>query len=77
MVWQKSSILARLSYFNELVVFEHTIFSASFILIAMCVASVETNASVWMGWRVFLLCVVALISARNFAMSFNRFCDSV
>ncbi len=75
MVWQKSSILARLSYFNELVVFEHTIFSASFILIAMCVASVETNASVWMGWRVFLLCVVALISARNFAMSFNRFCD--
>ncbi len=61
--------------FSELVAFEHTIFSASFILIAMIVASSEANHSVWMGWEKFLLCVIALVSARNFAMSFNRYCD--
>lgn len=70
-----SRIKTSLKHFNELVAFEHTIFSASFILIAMCVASVETNASLWVGWKTFALCVLALISARNFAMGFNRLCD--
>lgn len=64
-----------ISRFSELVMFEHTIFSASFILIAMCVASVESFNSLWMGWQTFLLCALALISARNFAMGVNRFCD--
>lgn len=71
--WHKLRLT--ISRFSELVAFEHTIFSASFILIAMCVASLETNASLWVGWRTFLLCALALISARNFAMGFNRFCD--
>ena len=72
-IWSRTKI--SLKNFSELVAFEHTIFSASFILMAMCVASVETNMSLWVGWKTFALCIVALISARNFAMGFNRFCD--
>ncbi|WP_082942460.1 MULTISPECIES: menaquinone biosynthesis prenyltransferase MqnP [unclassified Helicobacter] len=72
---QKCKIASAFANFSELVMLGHTIFSASFILIAMCVASIEVNASVWAGWRVFFLCVIALISARNFAMGFNRLCD--
>lgn len=72
-MWHK--IQTSLKHFSELVAFEHTIFSASFILIAMCVASVEVNLSLWVGWETFTLCALALISARNFAMGFNRLCD--
>lgn len=56
--------------FSELVVFEHTIFSSSFILIAMIVA-----ANGWFGFKILILCALALISARNFAMAFNRLVD--
>lgn len=59
-----------LKNFNELVVFEHTIFSSAFILISMIVA-----ANGWFGWQIMILCAFALISARNFAMAFNRYCD--
>ncbi|WP_181882215.1 menaquinone biosynthesis prenyltransferase MqnP [Helicobacter aurati] len=68
-MWQKLQVL------SELVVFKHTVFSASFILIAMIVSSNDVNASGFFGFEVLLLCILALISARNFAMAFNRFCD--
>ncbi|CAM3287404.1 menaquinone biosynthesis prenyltransferase MqnP [Helicobacter labetoulli] len=61
--------------FSELVAFEHTIFSSSFILIAMVVASMQQYGVAWCGWETFGLCVLALITARNFAMGFNRFKD--
>lgn len=60
---------------SELVMFEHTIFSASFIVIAMIVSSNEFHDSGFFGFQTLLLCALALISARNFAMAFNRFCD--
>lgn len=63
-------MLKKIKDFSELVVFEHTIFSSSFILIAMIVA-----AKGWFGFQVFIYCAIALISARNFAMAFNRYCD--
>lgn len=69
------SLASKIAHFSELVAFKHTIFSASFILIAMCVASVESNGSIWVGTKTFCLCALALITARNFAMGFNRFCD--
>lgn len=56
--------------FNELVVFEHSIFSLPFIFIAMVVA-----ANGWFGFTLLLLGVLAAISARNFAMSVNRYAD--
>ncbi len=54
----------------ELVKFSHTIFSIPFILIAMIVA-----ANGWFGWKLFLLGILAAVSARNFAMAVNRLVD--
>ena len=63
-------MLRHLKNLSELVVFEHTIFSSAFILIAMVVA-----AKGWFGFGILLLCSLALISARNFAMAINRYVD--
>ncbi|PAF54283.1 4-hydroxybenzoate polyprenyltransferase [Helicobacter sp. 13S00482-2] len=68
-------MLKKLKNFSELVAFEHTVFSGAFILIAMVVASMEINKSVWFGFDTLFLCALALVSARNFAMGFNRYCD--
>ncbi|QOY52361.1 menaquinone biosynthesis prenyltransferase MqnP [Candidatus Sulfurimonas baltica] len=56
--------------FNELVMFEHSIFSLPFIFIAMIVA-----ADGWFGFTLLILGAFAAISARNFAMGLNRFAD--
>ncbi|MCJ8328236.1 MAG: 4-hydroxybenzoate polyprenyltransferase [Campylobacterales bacterium] len=59
-----------LNDFNELVMFKHSIFSLPFIFIAMVVA-----AKGWFGWSLLVLGVLAALSARNFAMGFNRYLD--
>ncbi len=56
--------------FNELVMFKHSIFSLPFIFIAMLI-----SAQGWIGWKLFFLGVGAAVSARNFAMGFNRYVD--
>lgn len=60
----------RLKYFNELVMFQHSIFSLPFIFIAMIV-----SAKGWFGFGLLFLGVLAAISARNFAMGLNRYAD--
>jgi 4-hydroxybenzoate polyprenyltransferase len=60
----------RLRDFNELVMFEHTVFSLPFIFTAMIVA-----AGGWFGFNLLVLGVFAAISARNAAMGFNRYVD--
>lgn len=60
---------------NELIMFKHSVFSLPFIFIAMIVASVEVNGSAWFGLRLLILGLLASISARNFAMAFNRYAD--
>lgn len=62
--------IKKLRDFNELVMFEHSIFSLPFIFIAMIVA-----ADGWFGFTLLLLGVFAALSARNFAMGLNRFAD--
>lgn len=64
-----------LNDFNELVMFKHSIFSLPFIFIAMIVASVQTNGSAWFGFKLLILGVLAAVTARNFAMGFNRYMD--
>ena len=59
-----------LNNFNELVMFKHSIFSLPFIFIAMVVA-----ASGWFGFQLLFLGTFAALSARNFAMGFNRYLD--
>jgi 4-hydroxybenzoate polyprenyltransferase len=56
--------------FNELVMFEHSIFSLPFIFIAMIVA-----ADGWFGFSLLILGIFAALSARNFAMGVNRYAD--
>lgn len=56
--------------FNELIMFQHSVFSLPFIFIAMIV-----SANGWFGWRLLLLGVLAAVSARNFAMLVNRYLD--
>ena len=63
-------IRTKVKDFNELVMFEHSIFSLPFIFIAMVVA-----ADGWFGWWLLLMGVLAALSARNFAMGINRYAD--
>lgn len=60
----------KLKDFNELVMFEHSIFSLPFIFIAMIVA-----ADGWFGFWLFFMGILAALSARNFAMGVNRYAD--
>ncbi len=64
-----------LNDFNELVMFKHSIFSLPFIFIAMIIASVEINGSAWFGFKLLALGILAALTARNFAMGFNRYMD--
>jgi 4-hydroxybenzoate polyprenyltransferase len=63
-------ITTLLNDFNELVMFKHSIFSLPFIFIAMIVA-----ADGWFGFKLLFLGIFAALTARNFAMGFNRFLD--
>lgn len=64
------NFIKKLRDFNELVMFEHSVFSLPFIFIAMIVAS-----NGWIDGWLILLGIVAAISARNAAMAFNRLVD--
>ncbi len=55
--------------------FKHSVFSLPFIFIAMLVSSVQVNNSPWFGFNLLVLGVLAALSARNFAMGFNRYMD--
>ncbi|ADN08436.1 menaquinone biosynthesis prenyltransferase MqnP [Sulfurimonas autotrophica] len=63
-------IIQKAKDFNELVMFEHSIFSLPFIFIAMIVA-----ADGWFGLWLLIMGVLAAVSARNFAMGVNRYAD--
>jgi len=63
-------LIKKLNDFNELVMFKHSIFSLPFIFIAMVV-----SAQGWFGFKLLILGVLAALTARNFAMGFNRFLD--
>lgn len=67
--WQK------LKDIGDLIVFKHSIFALPFIFIAMIVASKVQNDTVWFGFKLLFLGLLAAVSARNFAMAFNRYAD--
>ena len=60
---------------NELIMFKHSVFSLPFIFIAMIVYAKELSNTPWFGWNLLILGLLAAVSARNFAMGFNRFAD--
>jgi len=63
-------LLTSLKNFNELVMFQHSIFSLPFIFIAMIV-----SANGWFGWYLLVMGALAAVTARNFAMGLNRYAD--
>jgi 4-hydroxybenzoate polyprenyltransferase len=58
---------------GEFVKLSHTVFAMPFALASMALAARETRG--WPGWKLFLLIVGAVITARTCAMSFNRIVD--
>lgn len=68
-------MLKKIKDFSELIAFEHTIFSAPFMLVALLCASLQKNHSLWFGFELLFLCFLALIFARSFAMAVNRYLD--
>ncbi|MDP2599720.1 MAG: 4-hydroxybenzoate octaprenyltransferase [Deltaproteobacteria bacterium] len=62
--------LKKLASTLEMIKFSHSIFALPFALGAMIVA-----ARGWPGWKIFLLIVAAMVSARSAAMAFNRLVD--
>lgn len=65
-----NKLIKKLNDFNELVMFKHSIFSLPFIFVAMIVAS-----DGWFGFKLMFLGILATLTARNFAMGFNRYMD--
>jgi 4-hydroxybenzoate polyprenyltransferase len=66
-------MIRTLQKWGEFVKVSHTIFALPFALAAMAIAARETRG--WPGWKVFLLIVGAMVTARTCAMSFNRIVD--
>jgi 4-hydroxybenzoate polyprenyltransferase len=67
--------IKQLKDIGELIMFKHSIFSLPFIFVSMIVYSSILNHTMWFGWRLLFLGLLAAVSARNFAMSFNRWAD--
>lgn len=65
-----NKLFSSLKDFNELVMFQHSIFSLPFIFIAMIV-----SADGWFGWYLLCMGALAAFTARNFAMGLNRYAD--
>lgn len=65
----------KLNDINELIMFKHSIFSLPFIFSAMIVGSKIENGSAWFGVKLLILGLLAALTARNFAMGFNRYAD--
>ena len=57
--------------FLEMIKFEHSVFALPYAMIGMMWAS----PTGWPGWRVFLLILVAMVSCRTAAMTYNRIAD--
>jgi 4-hydroxybenzoate polyprenyltransferase len=53
--------------------FSHTVFALPFAIASMVVAAQPNKG--WPGWRLFLLILLAMVTARTCAMTFNRIVD--
>ncbi|WP_169779363.1 menaquinone biosynthesis prenyltransferase MqnP [Campylobacter curvus] len=69
------NFIKKLKDIGELIVFKHSVFALPFIFTAMIVASKQVNDSAWFGFKLLILGALCAVSARNFAMAFNRYKD--
>ena len=68
-------MIEKLKVIAELIVFKHSVFALPFIFVAMIVASKIESGSAWFGLKLLILGTFCAVSARNFAMAFNRYKD--
>ena len=66
-------MLAAVRKWTGFVRLSHTVFALPFALAAMAVAARDERG--WPGWRTFGLILLAMVSARTCAMTFNRIVD--
>ena len=66
-------MLGQLRLWGSFVKVSHTVFALPFALAAMVLAARPNHG--WPGWRLFLLIIGAMVSARTCAMAFNRIAD--
>jgi 4-hydroxybenzoate polyprenyltransferase len=72
MSW-KDSFYREAAKWAGFVKLSHTVFALPFALASMVIAA--RHAYGWPGWRVFLLILLCMTSARGCAMAFNRIAD--
>lgn len=65
----------KLKDISDLIVFKHSVFALPFIFVAMIVSSKAQSGTVWFGFKLLIFGLLAAVSARNFAMAFNRYAD--
>ncbi|ASC92222.1 4-hydroxybenzoate polyprenyltransferase [Sulfurospirillum diekertiae] len=65
----------KLKDISDLIVFKHSVFALPFIFVAMIVSSKAQSGTLWFGFKLLILGLLAAVSARNFAMAFNRYAD--
>lgn len=65
----------KLKDISDLIVFKHSVFALPFIFVAMIVSSKAQSGTMWFGFKLLVLGLLAAVSARNFAMAFNRYAD--
>ncbi len=66
-------MFATISKWASFVKLSHTVFALPFALASMVVAARDNRG--WPGWKIFLLILAAMVSARTCAMAFNRIVD--
>ena len=70
-----TNALHKVKQYGTLVMFQHTIFSLSFGLVSMTLASKLTANSFLSPWKIFLI-LLSLLSARTGANAINRVIDA-
>lgn len=70
-----NKFLKYLKNIDDLIVFKHSIFALPFIFVAMITSSTQVNNSIWFGFKLLILGLICAVSARNYAMAFNRYLD--
>ncbi|OWY72955.1 hypothetical protein B7486_01010 [cyanobacterium TDX16] len=68
-------ILKPILTWGEMVKFSHSVFALPFALFATFLASRDLPGG-WPGWGRIGLIIACMVSARSFAMTFNRICDA-
>jgi 4-hydroxybenzoate polyprenyltransferase len=69
------SFWERLALVLDMIQFPHTLFALPFALLAAMLAAREAPVPGFPGWRILLLILACMVTARSAAMAYNRLAD--